>query len=94
MGQDSFAQSPRSRYPFAERRTGRTGRTGLGRALIWVPSLLLALVLVAVLGPGLLNAMIAISLVNQPHFVRLTRASVMTERTSRSSGARPVTRAV
>ncbi len=28
------------------------------------PSLLLALVLVAVLGPGLLNAMVAISLVN------------------------------
>jgi dipeptide transport system permease protein len=44
------------------------------------PSLLLALVLVAVLGPGLLNAMIAISLVNQPHFVRLTRAAVMIER--------------
>ena len=44
------------------------------------PSLLLALVLVAVLGPGLINAMIAISLVNQPHFVRLTRASVMSER--------------
>ncbi|WP_454848262.1 ABC transporter permease subunit [Rhizobium binxianense] len=44
------------------------------------PSLLLALVLVAVLGPGLTNAMIAISIVNQPHFVRLTRASVMTER--------------
>lgn len=44
------------------------------------PSLLLALVLVAVLGPGLLNAMIAISLVNQPHFVRLARASVMSER--------------
>jgi dipeptide transport system permease protein len=45
------------------------------------PSLLLALVLVAVLGPGLFNAMIAISLVNQPHFVRLTRAAVMTEKT-------------
>ncbi|MGR9169460.1 ABC transporter permease subunit [Rhizobium sp. KDH_Rht_773_N] len=44
------------------------------------PSLLLALVLVAVLGPGLLNAMIAISIVNQPHFVRLTRAAVMSER--------------
>jgi dipeptide transport system permease protein len=44
------------------------------------PSLLLALVLVAVLGPGLVNAMIAISLVNQPHFVRLTRAAVMIER--------------
>jgi dipeptide transport system permease protein len=57
------------------------------------PSLLLALVLVAVLGPGLLNAMIAISIVNQPHFVRLTRASVLTERdkeyvvASRVSGA-------
>ncbi|WP_269931028.1 ABC transporter permease subunit [Aminobacter sp. HY435] len=45
------------------------------------PSLLLALVLVAVLGPGLTNAMIAIALVMQPHFVRLTRAAVMTEKT-------------
>ncbi len=57
------------------------------------PSLLLALVLVAVLGPGLTNAMIAISIVNQPHFVRLTRASVLAERekeyvvASRVSGA-------
>lgn len=45
------------------------------------PSLLLALVLVAVLGPGLINAMIAIALVFQPHFVRLTRAAVMSEKT-------------
>ena len=44
------------------------------------PSLLLALVLVAVLGPGLFNAMIAIALVLQPHFVRLTRAAVMAEK--------------
>ena len=44
------------------------------------PSLLLALVMVAILGPGLLNAMIAIALVLQPHFVRLTRAAVMAER--------------
>ncbi|TWG94876.1 dipeptide transport system permease protein [Mesorhizobium sp. J18] len=44
------------------------------------PSLLLALVLVAVLGPGLGNAMIAIALVLQPHFVRLTRAAVMGEK--------------
>ena len=43
------------------------------------PSLLLALVLVAILGPGLMNAMIAIALVLQPHFVRLTRASVLAE---------------
>jgi dipeptide transport system permease protein len=44
------------------------------------PSLLLALVLVAVLGPGLTNAMVAIALVLQPHFVRLTRAAVMAEK--------------
>ncbi|GAB2184509.1 ABC transporter permease subunit [Roseibium sp. LAB1] len=45
------------------------------------PSLLLALVLVAILGPGLINAMIAIAIVLQPHFVRLTRAAVLSERT-------------
>ena len=60
------------------------------------PSLLLALVLVAVLGPGLMNAMIAIALVLQPHFVRLTRAAVMAERakeyvvSARVAGAGPV----
>ena len=45
------------------------------------PSLLLALVLVAVLGPSLINAMIAIAIVQQPHYVRLTRAAVMGEMT-------------
>ena len=60
------------------------------------PSLLLALVLVAVLGPGLMNAMIAISLVLQPHFVRLTRAAVMAEKgkdyvvSARVAGAGPI----
>jgi dipeptide transport system permease protein len=60
------------------------------------PSLLLALTLVAVLGPGLTNAMIAIALVLQPHFVRLTRAAVMAEKTkdyvvaARVAGAGPV----
>ncbi len=44
------------------------------------PSLLLALVLVAILGPGLLNAMIAIAIVYQPHFARRTRAAVMGEK--------------
>lgn len=44
------------------------------------PSLILALVLVAILGPGLMNAMIAIALVLQPHFARLTRAAVMAEK--------------
>jgi dipeptide transport system permease protein len=58
------------------------------------PSLLLALVLVAILGPGLFNAMLAIAVVLQPHFARLTRASVMTEKSkdyvvaARVAGAR------
>jgi dipeptide transport system permease protein len=43
------------------------------------PSLLLALVLVAILGPSLTNAMIAIAIVLQPHYVRLTRSSVLAE---------------
>jgi dipeptide transport system permease protein len=45
------------------------------------PSLLLALALVAILGPSLTNAMIAIAIVQQPYYVRLTRASVMGEKT-------------
>jgi len=44
------------------------------------PSLLLALVMVAILGPGLLNTMIAIAIVLLPHFVRLTRSSVIAEK--------------
>ena len=46
-----------------------------------VPGLLMALVLVAILGPGLLNAMIAISITYLPYFVRLTRSSYITENT-------------
>lgn len=44
------------------------------------PSLLLALALVAILGPSLSNAMIAIAIVQQPHYVRLTRAAVLAEK--------------
>jgi dipeptide transport system permease protein len=44
------------------------------------PSLLLALVLVTILGPGLFNAMLAIALVLQPHFARLARGAVMAEK--------------
>ena len=44
------------------------------------PALLLALVLVAILGPSLWNAMLAIAIVLQPHYVRLTRAAVLSER--------------
>jgi dipeptide transport system permease protein len=45
------------------------------------PSLLLALVVVSILGKGLLNSMLAIALVLQPHFARLARAAVMSEKT-------------
>jgi dipeptide transport system permease protein len=45
-----------------------------------LPSLLLAIVIVAILGPGLVNAMIAVAIVYLPHYTRLTRASVITER--------------
>lgn len=44
------------------------------------PSILLALVLVTVLGPGLINAMISVAIVLQPHFARLTRAAVKVEK--------------
>jgi dipeptide transport system permease protein len=44
------------------------------------PALLLALVLVAIIGPGLFNAMLAIAVVLQPHFARLTRGAVMGEK--------------
>ncbi len=47
--------------------------------MLALPSLLLAVVIVAILGPGLFNAMLAISIVYLPHIVRLTRASAITE---------------
>ena len=48
--------------------------------MLAMPSLLLALVIVAILGPGLTNAIIAIAIVYLPHFMRLPRASVIAER--------------
>jgi dipeptide transport system permease protein len=47
--------------------------------MLALPSLLLAVAVVAVLGPGLVNAMYAISIVMLPHFVRLARAAVIGE---------------
>jgi dipeptide transport system permease protein len=44
-----------------------------------LPSLLLAIVIVAILGPGLVNAMVAVAIVYMPHYTRLTRASVISE---------------
>ncbi len=58
-----------------------------------LPSILLAIVIVVILGPGLINAMVAVAVANVPHYARLTRAAVMNELTkdyvtaSRVSGA-------
>ena len=45
--------------------------------LLAFPSLLLAIAIVAVLGPGLINALIAIAFVSIPVYARLMRASVL-----------------
>ncbi|MGR6979850.1 dipeptide ABC transporter permease DppC [Testudinibacter sp. P27/CKL/0425] len=47
--------------------------------MLALPSLLLAIAIVAILGPSLLNASFAIALVSLPSYVRLTRASVLNE---------------
>ncbi|EHU5449142.1 dipeptide ABC transporter permease DppC [Salmonella enterica] len=48
-------------------------------ALPSLPSLLLALVLVAIFGPSIGNAALALTFVALPHYVRLTRAAVLVE---------------
>jgi peptide/nickel transport system permease protein len=59
------------------------------------PALLLAIAIVTVLGPGLLNALIAIALVAIPIYARIMRASVLSVRetdfvtASRALGERP-----
>jgi ABC-type dipeptide/oligopeptide/nickel transport system permease subunit len=45
--------------------------------LMAFPSLLLAIAIVAVLGPGLINALLAIAIVEIPIFARVIRASVL-----------------
>ncbi len=46
-------------------------------ALVCLPSLILALAIVGVLGPSLSNAMVALGVVFTPRVIRLTRATVM-----------------
>jgi dipeptide transport system permease protein len=43
------------------------------------PSLLLAIVVVAILGPGLMNAMLAVAVVMLPGYIRLVRAAALAE---------------
>lgn len=64
--------------------------------MLAMPSLLLAIAVVAILGPSIFNAALAISLVSLPNYVRLTRAATMSEMSrdyvtsSRVIGASPL----
>lgn len=64
--------------------------------LLAFPSLLLAIAIVAVLGPGLINALIAIAFVSIPVYARLMRASVLQVKdqdfvsASRALGSAPI----
>lgn len=64
--------------------------------ILTLPSLLLAIVIVAILGPGLMNAMLAVAVVVLPHYVRIARAAVIAEKSkdyvtaARVSGAGPL----
>ncbi len=64
-------------------------------ALLAFPAILLAIVILAVLGPGSLNAILAIAIVTTPAFARLTRANVLVEKNkdyveaARAIGAKP-----
>lgn len=61
--------------------------------MLSIPSLLLAIVIVTILGPGLVNAMVAVAVTYLPHFTRIARATVIGEMSkeyvtaSRVSGA-------
>lgn len=60
------------------------------------PFLLLAIAIVAVLGPGLVNAMMAIAVINVPAFARVIRSSVLSVKeeeyvaAARSVGVNPI----
>ncbi|PWK54489.1 ABC transporter permease subunit [Pleionea mediterranea] len=47
--------------------------------ILAVPSLLLAIVIIAIIGPGLPNAIYAVAIVLIPHFVRIVRATIKEE---------------
>ena len=64
--------------------------------MLALPSLLLAICVITILGPGLFNTTIAIAIGNLPGYTRLTRASALTEvgkdyvTASRVAGASPL----
>lgn len=67
----------------------------LSDTLLAFPAILLAIVIIAVLGPGFFNTMLAVAIVNIPAFARLSRANILAEKdrdyveASRCLGATP-----
>jgi len=64
--------------------------------LLAFPSLMLSIAIVAVLGPGLINALLAIAFVSIPVYARIIRASILQIKeqdfisASRALGASPI----
>ncbi len=60
-----------------------------------IPSLVLAILIIAIIGPNLTNTIVAVTIVGLPRYVRLVRASALTELTkdyvtaAKVSGVRP-----
>ena len=60
-----------------------------------IPSLVLAILIIAIIGPNLTNTIVAVTIVGLPRYVRLVRASAMTELTkdyvtaAKVAGVRP-----
>lgn len=63
---------------FADNAVGTLILRGMD-VILSVPSLILCIVIVAIIGPSLTNTIIAITIVYLPHYVRLVRASAMAE---------------
>jgi peptide/nickel transport system permease protein len=49
-------------------------------AVLAFPAILLGIAVTAVLGPGLLNAAIAVGIISMPQFARISRASILSEK--------------
>ncbi len=47
--------------------------------IVAIPSLVLAILIIAVIGPNLANTIVAVTIVNLPRYVRLVRASAISE---------------
>jgi dipeptide transport system permease protein len=64
--------------------------------ILAVPSLVLAILIIAVIGPNLTNTIVAVTIVGLPFYVRLMRASAMSELTkdyvtaAKVAGVRPI----